>query len=114
MDLRTVLSLSYLILFMTIPQFIHCQTSNPEVAVIIGGTNKSHDFRDVEVYSYLNHFKQNCLNGKYPRLPDFPIPIVGASSVYVPQKGIYVCGGVKDNLEPHKDCYRYDPREDNE
>ena len=114
MDARKILSLSYLILFMIKPQFIHCQTVNPEVAVIIGGTNKSHDFRDVEVYSYLNHFKQNCPNGEYPRLPDFPIPIVGASSVYVPHKGIYVCGGVKDNLEPQKDCYRYDPREDNE
>ena len=114
MDLRIVLRLSYLIQFTIIPPFIHCQTANPEVAVIIGGTNKSHDFLDVEVYSYLNHFKENCPNGEYPSLPDFPIPIVGASSIYVPNKGIYVCGGVKDNFEPQKDCYKYDPRANNE
>ena len=34
-----------------------CQATNHEVAVIIGGTNSSHDFKDVEVYSYFDHLK---------------------------------------------------------
>ena len=109
-------ALSNVVFFNFIVQFIYCQATNHEVAVIIGGTNESHDFLDVEVYSYLDHVKKPCSNGEYPSVPDLPKPLVGASAVYVPETGIYVCGGVDvtdDGYVPHKDCYKYNPKINN-
>ena len=108
---------SNVVFFNAIVQLIYCQATNHEVAVIIGGTNSSHDFKDVEVYSYFDHLKKSCSNGEYPSVPDLQIPLVGASAVYVPEMGIYVCGGVDvtdDGYKANKDCFRYDPKENNE
>ena len=89
-----------------------------DVAVIIGGLNGSHTFLDVEVYSYRKENMsqiQNCPDTEiYPAVPNFPLPINRASAVYLPNIGIYVCGGVYDEDEGKKynhHCFKYNPRE---
>ena len=89
-----------------------CSTSSildVEVAVIIGGAAGSNDtVTDVEVYNYIDGNEKTCPNGIAPQIPNFPIKhLIGASSVYLPDIGIYVCGGPNGQLN----CYKYNPRE---
>ena len=77
-------------------------TENPDIPVIIGGKNGSDPYVEVEVY---NPKYETCSDNTEPRIPDFPVPIYGASAVYVKDIGIYVCGGGKP------DCYTYNPRQ---
>ena len=84
-----------------------------EVAVIIGGRNESQPFVNVEVYrDWLNHELKCPETEEDPSIPNFPIPIHGASAIYLPGIGIYVCGGVNAITEAkNHDCYKYNPKE---
>ena len=92
--------------------------STNEVAVVMGGIYLSspitptHLLNGVEVYtSHLDKDKQLCKQtNKEPDVPDLPIPIYGASAVFLPDYGIFLCGGMTENSEYVTTCYRYDPR----
>ena len=87
--------------------------SSHQVAVIIGGTDAGWDLANVEVYS--DDKGSKCPNTGYPvQVPNFPHPIKGASGVYVPNRGMYVCGGVMKSGELDRKCYTYNPTEYNE
>ena len=89
-----------------------------EVAVVMGGQywsspiTPNHLLNTVEVYtSHLTKDKQLCKNtNKEPDVPNLPIPIYGASAVFLPDFGIFLCGGMSENSEYVTTCYRYDPR----
>jgi len=87
-----------------------------DVAVIIGGQFNSWQghqcLQSVEIYTkHLSKDKLVCNNtNEEPHIPDLPIPIYAAAAVFLPQFGIYLCGGINDKHEPLKTCYRYDPR----
>ena len=86
--------------------------SSHQVAVIIGGTDSSWDLADVEVYS--DDKGSICPGARNPaQVPNFPHSIKGASGVYVPDKGMYVCGGVMHSGELDRKCYKYNPTEYN-
>ena len=89
---------------------ISCSTSfvdteDPDLAVIIGGTNGSFTFVEVEIYRYVGNSYHNCSDNTPPRIPDFPAEVYGASAGYVKDIGIYVCGGGM------VECYKYNPRQ---
>ena len=87
-----------------------CFTSSedPEVAVIIGGTDTTNtSFDEVEVYNWIDNQWKTCPNESMLQVPNLPIPIYGASAVYLPDTGIYVCGG----FDNQNDCYVYNPRQ---
>ena len=81
-----------------------------EVAVIIGGINIDNDnITEVEVYNFdKDGYEITCpgLGANAPQVPSFPIPLFGASAIYLPNIGIYVCGGAIGQLN----CYKYNPR----
>ena len=75
--------------------------SSHQVAVIIGGTDAGWDLANVEVYS--DDKGSTCpVTGNPAQVPNFPHQIKGASGVYVPDRGMYVCGGVKKTGELRK------------
>ena len=78
-----------------------------ELPVIIGGTNGegNYTFVEVEVLNYNSGVEKNCTDGSLPKVPDFPIPVFGASAIYIDNIGIFVCGGSNNQ----NDCYKYDP-----
>ena len=80
-------------------------TEDPDLPVIIGGTNGSFTFVEVEVYNYIGTSYFDCSDNTPPRVPDFPVEVYGASAVYVNDSGIYVCGGGL------MECYKYNPRQ---
>ena len=88
-------------------------STDVEVAVLIGGMDNNGTHLEVEVWNYINHHKQNCSDsGEPPHVPDFPFPVKGASAAYLPDIGIYVCGGVNETSgDKSRDCYKYNPRE---
>ena len=91
-----------------------CASTENQVAVLIGGgSNETNTHIEVEVWNYIDNIEQNCSDtGEPPQVPDFPFPVVGASAVYLPNIGIYVCGGVNTNTwEKSRDCYKFNPRE---
>ena len=105
----------YILIFYLTCQSIWCHVDDAEVAVIIGGINEDQSIVEVEVYSYLNNEKQLCPGtNEEPTIPNFPFPVVGASAIYLPDIGIYVCGGMNVDVDPWesiRDCYMYNPRE---
>ena len=80
-------------------------TEDPDLPVIIGGTNGSYTFVEVEVFNVIGTSYATCSDNTPPRIPDFPFPMYGASAVYIKDIGIYVCGG------DFPDCYKYNPRQ---
>ena len=88
-----------------------------DVAVILGGQycSSPHSpctiLRDVEIYT--KHLSKDIFlcNGanEDPQIPSLPVPIYGASAVFLPEFGLYLCGGRNDKNEYLKSCYRYDP-----
>ena len=83
-----------------------------DVAVIIGGCDSATYLtckQSSEVYSGQSTTPA-CKNGNIPTVPDFPGTISQHTSVYVPEHGIYVCGGrdIGNNLSTS--CYVYNPR----
>ena len=104
--------------FMTVP--VACVTTGRaaepnEVAVIIGGFNLPSEFaKSVEVYmEHLPEPLRKCPETEdVPAVPDFPVPIVSHSAVFLPDFGIYVCGGNDtDTLGTSDACYNYNPSE---
>ena len=88
-------------------------STDDEVAVLIGGMDNNGTHLEVEVWNYINHHEKNCSDtGEPPHVPDFPFPVKGASAAYLPDMGIYVCGGVNETSgDMSRDCYKYNPRE---
>lgn len=85
-----------------------CRVSSHHVAVIIGGTNSGNDLKDVEVYS--DDKGSICHDtGNPAQVPNFPHSIKGGSGVFIPDKGIYICGGVMATGEMDRKCYKYNP-----
>ena len=86
-----------------------------QVAVIIGGANSTHELAEVEVYIGNDDNIipiSNCPDtNRPPEVPNFPYPMKGASGVYIPDIGIYVCGGVRNGSEMERTCYKYNPSE---
>ena len=84
-----------------------------EVAVLLGGDGSpdQHDPQPVEVY--MGHLSEplRCPNtGEAPSVPDLPVPVRGASAVYLPGFGIYVCGGWNSNTTAYENaCYKFNP-----
>ena len=79
-----------------------------EIVVIVGGTNGTVPHSTTEIYNYYGSTYLTCSDGNPPEIPDFPIAIQGASAVYLPNTGIYICGGHSDS-EVNRDCYKYNP-----
>ena len=104
-----IVSIIYCCLFFTI-----CASTENQVAVVIGGWNGTNAYTEIEVWNHIhNNAQQNCTDtGEPPHVPDFPFPVLGASAVYLPDIGIYVCGGVNTiTWENSRDCHKYNPRE---
>ena len=103
---------------LTILFYLCIAVSAEDVAVILGGMSCSSPvtpctyLRDVEVYTkHLSTHRYLCKGtNEDPQIPSLPMPIYGASAVFLPEFGIYLCGGRNDNGEYLKSCYRYDPR----
>ena len=84
-----------------------------EVAVIVGGNKDASTYlTNVEVYTaHLPNGQQNCKGtGLAPTVPDLPVRLAGASAVYLPDFGIYVCGGYSPDTGYEGFCYRYSPK----
>ena len=102
--------------YLLVVQFASLQVFAEDVAVIIGGQYNAYMskqcLQSVEVYTkHLSKNKLLCNNThEEPHIPDLPIPIYAAAAVFLPEFGIYLCGGFNDKNEPLKSCYRYDPR----
>jgi len=92
--------------------------STDDVAVVMGGKywsspiTPSYLLTDVEVYtSHLTKDQQLCKKtNEEPDVPNLPIPIYDASAVFLPDFGIFLCGGMTENSQYVTTCYRYDPR----
>ena len=105
--------------FMTVP--VACVTTGRaaepnEVAVIVGGGGPSSEYpTPVEVYmEHLPEPLRKCPETEeVPAVPDFPVPIGDHSAVFLPDFGIYVCGGkLPDNGHEYSNaCYNYNPEE---
>ena len=87
-------------------------TAANEVAVIVSGVGLA----GAPVYSvelYMGHLPDQlkCTEtGQLPTVTDFPVPVQGASAVFLPDFGIYVCGGKNlETSEKEKACYNYNP-----
>ena len=87
-------------------------TAANEVAVIVSGRGLG----GAPVYSvelYMGHLPEplTCAEtGELPTVTDFPVPVKGHSAVFLPDFGIYVCGGVNmETWEIEKACYNYNP-----
>ena len=80
--------------------------STEDIAVIIGGKwtgwkQPDQFHQSVEVYT--KHLSENptlCNStNEEPHIPDLPMPIYAAAAVYLPDFGIYLCGGINDKQE---------------
>lgn len=83
-----------------------------EVAVILGGKDDTSDHGPVSVEVYSGADPPTPCPGTedLPHVPDLPQPLRGASAIYVPDFGIYLCGGINAVTGiVEKSCYNYNP-----
>ena len=83
-----------------------------EVGIIIGGKNVTGYPLKTELYVDHRYPSLCPETGEEPSVPDFPVPLLGASAIYLPNIGIYICGGMNADtgtLEHY--CYKYNPKE---
>ena len=101
--------------------YLFITVSAEDVAVIIGGKEwygpgvdrRIRYLNDAFIYTtHLPDKNTPCrATNEKPQIPDLPIAMYGFDAVFLPQYGIYICGGWNQDGEYLTHCYRYDPRE---